>query len=49
MSWGAFLVAVIGLTALVLILLGFAMFVSDEILDADDPEDRWARDEEDAA
>lgn len=36
MSWDAFVVGVLGITALCLLLMGFAIFISDELRDEDD-------------
>lgn len=37
MSWDAFVVGVLGITALVLLLMGFAIFITDELRDDDEP------------
>lgn len=38
MSWGAFLIAGLGIFAISLLLIGLGFFVADEIVDGDDPE-----------
>lgn len=43
MSWGMFVVAGLGIFAITLLLIGLGLIVSDDILDAEDPEDRWDR------
>lgn len=43
LSWGGFVVATCGAFALVMILLGLAFFARDEVVNVEDPEDRWAR------
>lgn len=43
LSWGGFVVVACGAFALVMLLLGLAFFARDEIVHAEDPEDRWAR------
>lgn len=40
-SWGMFVVAGLGIFAISLLLIGMGLFIADEIVDADDPEDRW--------
>lgn len=43
LSWGAFVIVVLGVSAFGLLLLGLGVFVRDEIVNVEDPEDRWAR------
>lgn len=42
MSWGTFAIVGFGIFAVALLLVGLGFFVTDEILDSEDPEDRWA-------
>lgn len=46
LSWGGLVIVGVGAFAIGILLIGLGLFVTDEILDVEDPEDRWARERE---
>lgn len=48
LSWGGFVIIACGAFALVMFLLGLAFVARDEVVNVEDPEDRWAREAREA-